>query len=41
MDTFEMYAWIRSGDKDRQEIEAAIDRVKGKKGLSVKDFLTR
>ena len=41
MNTSETYARIRSGDKDRQEIEAAIDRVKGKKGLSVKDFLPR
>ena len=41
MNTSETYARIRGGDKDRQEIEAAIDRVKGKKGLSVKDFLPR
>jgi len=39
MNTSEKYTRIRGGDTDRQEIEDAIDQVKGKKGLSVNGFL--
>ncbi len=40
MCTYDKYRKIRADD-DREEIERAIDEVKGKPRLTVKDFLPR